>query len=1044
MIDGDSAFEPGAQAASRLSGSSDPFGFVPEEIEELPAGTDLGGLRIVRLLGEGGMGRVYEAIQEAPRRTVAVKFMRGSLVSRAAMRRFEREADVLARLRHPSVAQIHAVGTLVRDGLASPYLVMEFIPDALPITRHASERGLTVRERVRLFQLVCAAVAHGHASGVVHRDLKAGNILVGADGLPKVIDFGIAHAAVAGDTAARTAAGELLGTLDCMSPEQLGAVPGDAAAAIDPRSDVYALGLVLRDLIAAEPEEMVVGLLDAPRIIAARSERGRAAVVRACRGDRSIRAADATSLGAVVGTCLEPLPAARYGSAAELAADLDRWLADEPMRARPPAWHESARRWARRHRAAALAVCGVAAAAAVGLVVSGIFYADSVAQRQAAEQQLYLATVARAADASDRDNVAAAARLLAEARGLARSRGAAEGDAREPIELACLAAMLDDSVDMLPGHAGGLATAAVSSDGRWAVTGGVDGTARVWLLGEGGNAVAVLRGHEKGIWGIGFSPDATMVATGGADKTVRLWESATGRPLATLRGHTGTVYSVEFTPDGRSIISGSRDKTVRLWDVESRQTTRTFLGHEGSVYSVAITGDGARMATASFDKTVRLWNLATGDEDGRLEGHEQRVFCVAFSRDATRLATASLDGTARLWDAASGGQLATLAHPVRVNAVAFSPDGQLVATAAGDAILRIWNTADGREVRGLRGHEDWIWAVASLPEGNRFLTASADATARVFDIDDGDAIMRAGDRVLTACFDRAGERLAVGSADGCVAVWDPATCRARARTGLHAGRVNGVSFSPDGRLLAAACDEGAVVLTQDADGLRESVRLAGGEAHGGRVHSAVFSAGGDRLLTASADRTARLWDIGARREVARFRHPRRVFAAAFSPDGSRVATACEDARVRFFPVGGGDAVDELAGHGKQVNWLAFAPDGSALATVSSDATTRIWPLSRSGAVRGREPQVLRNAAAQLWKVDWSPDSSRLAAASADGGVYLWDAASGRQLTVLRGHADEAWAIAFAPDGATLCSGSHDQTARMWGLAPAALSARRRE
>ncbi|MFN9273818.1 MAG: protein kinase domain-containing protein [Planctomycetia bacterium] len=1042
MFHGDRTDDSGDAAASRLTGSSDPFGFVPDEIEELPAGTDVGGLRIVRLVGEGGMGRVYEAEQEAPRRTVAVKFMRGGLVSPAAVRRFEREADVLARLRHPHVAQIHAVGTLVREGLATPYLVIEFIPDALTITRHAIERGLTVRERVRLFRLACAAVAHGHASGVIQRDLQPGTILVGSAGRPKVIDFGIAHAATAGDTVARTAAGELLGTLDSMSPEQLGAVPGDPAASVDARTDVYALGLVLRDLLAGESTEMVVGLLDAPRIIASRSERGRAAVARACGRDPSIRVADAKSLAAVVGKCLEPLPAGRYDSAAELAADLDRWLADEPTRARPPAWHESARRWARRHRAAAVAAFGIASAAAIGLVVSGAFYAESVGQRRVAEEQLYLATVARAADASDRDNVADAVRLLSEARSLARTRATADRPAREPIELACLAALLDDSVDMLPGHAGGLATVAVSADGAWAVTGGVDGTARVWRLGDRGNAAVVLRGHEKAIWGIGFSPDAKMVATGGADKTVRLWESATGRPLATLRGHTGTVYSVEFTPDGRSVLSGARDKTVRLWDVATRQTTRVFTGHEGTVYSVAITGDGARMATASLDKTVRLWNLSTGDEEGRLEGHAQRVFSVAFSRDAARLATASLDGTARLWDAGSCKELARLEHPVRVNAVAFSPDGRFVATAAGDTLLRIWNTADGREVRRMRGHEDWIWAVAALPEHNRFLTASADATARVFDIADGDAIMRSRDRVLTVAFDRAGGRLAVGSADGGLAVWDAATCRERVRKDLAAGRVNGVSFSPDGGLLAAACDEAVVLLTQDADGLRESVRLEGTAAHRGRVHSAVFSAGGEQLLTASADKTARLWNIRARREVARFRHPRRVFAAAFSPDGSRVATACEDARVRFFPVGGGDAVAELAGHGKQVNWLAFAPDGSALATVSSDATARIWPLSRSGEVRGREPRVLQNAAAQLWKVDWSPDSSRLAAASADGGVHLWDAASGQQLMVLRGHADEVWAVAFAPDGATLCSGSDDRTTRMWGLAPAALAARR--
>ena len=342
-----------------------------------------------------------------------------------------------------------------------------------------------------------------------------------------------------------------------------------------------------------------------------------------------------------------------------------------------------------------------------------------------------------------------------------------------------------------------------------------------------------------------------------------------------------------------------------------------------------------------------------------------------------------------------------------------------------------------RSVRRLRGHLDSIWALAALPAGNRFLTASGDATARLWDLDDGDPVMPADDRVLAVAFDRAGSRLAVGSADGGVSVWDPATCRRRARKDLAAGRVNGVSFSPDGLLLAAACDDGVVLLEHAADSLAEVARLEGAEAHGDRVHAAVFAADGGRLLTASADRTAREWDIRTRQEVARFRHPRRVFGAAYSTDGARVATACEDGVVRLFPAGGGDAVAEFAGHGKQVNWLAFAPDGSALATVSSDETARIWPLDRA-----REPLVLRGAGAQLWKVDWSPDSSRVAAVSADGGVHLWDAATGRQLVVLRGHADEAWAVAFAPDGATLASGSWDKTTRLWGLPPAVLALRR--
>ncbi|MEI7780683.1 MAG: protein kinase, partial [Planctomycetota bacterium] len=154
-------------AAFRLTGTSDHFGFLAEDDVDLPVGTDLGGVTIVRPIAAGGMGRVYEAVQTAPQRSVAVKVIRGGLVSTAALRRFEHEANLLARLQHPHIAQIHALGTFVRDGLTAPFFVMELVADALPITQYATEQGLSVRDRVHLFRPVCAAVFHGHLSGVI-------------------------------------------------------------------------------------------------------------------------------------------------------------------------------------------------------------------------------------------------------------------------------------------------------------------------------------------------------------------------------------------------------------------------------------------------------------------------------------------------------------------------------------------------------------------------------------------------------------------------------------------------------------------------------------------------------------------------------------------------------------------------------------------------------------------------------------------------------------------------------------------------------------
>lgn len=317
-------------------------------------GERVGRYRILRSLGAGGMGTVYEAEQDQPRRSVALKLMRDALSSRQALRRFEFEVEVLARLRHPGIAQVYEAGTVEIAGCATPFFAMELVCDARSITEFAAERSLSLGECVELFARVCDAVQHGHQNGVIHRDLKPANLLIDASGQPKVIDFGIARS-TGSDltlTTLRTRAGELLGTLGYMSPEQCDADPG----AIDTRTDVYSLGVVLYELLCGEPPYDLSGLTiaAATRVIREQLPRPPAAARRELRGD----------LEAILLKALCKERGRRYASAASLADDLRRHLAGQPLAARLPNLFERLVAAARRHplamTTAACAVAGVA------------------------------------------------------------------------------------------------------------------------------------------------------------------------------------------------------------------------------------------------------------------------------------------------------------------------------------------------------------------------------------------------------------------------------------------------------------------------------------------------------------------------------------------------------------------------------------------------------------------------------------------------------------------------------------------------------------
>ncbi len=1057
----------------------------PEPVgADLQAGTRLGDVTIVALVGEGGMGRVYEGLQGMPCRTVAVKVMRPGVLSPAATRRFEHEAQILGRLTHPGIAHIYSVGMQPLPGGAVPYFVMEYIEGAQPITAFAHGRELTARDRVALFRTVCQAVAHGHQKGVIHRDLKPGNILVDAAGHPKVIDFGVARS-TDGDialTTMHTDAAQLVGTLQYMSPEQF---DGDAGE-IDIRADVYALGVVLYELLAGKPPYDIARrpIYDAARVVREVEPRSLATVNPRLRGD----------LATIVAKCLEKDRTRRYSSAAELEADLGRTLRGEPITASPPGLVDGLLRLARRHRLAAAAAGSVALALVVAIVGISIFALraererrSAVAERQRADaasndaiERLYVANLRSLQSALDTRNVRLARRLYADNLAIA--------GAQAPLELRVLGARLDDALVVLDLERGPVESVAYSPDGgvlaavagefhalpveemgpvfrramldnsQWVADfyrdrhsrffevraqGSYEPLAaydaewvRLWRA-EAGDMAPFEQAVKAAGVPLAVSRDGRLLAVHAVDGSVRITAASADAPRVTLEGHRGRLTRAVFTADGGRLFVQDAQGSVGVWNTATGGLVMRCGGAAEPVTSVVASPNGARLAvigraTNGAARTARIYAASDGQEQAQIVFREKNPLSapiVRFSPDGSRLVTVLEDNDLHIWEADSGAELARLrGQAATVTALEYSPDGEQIATGAANGTIRLWDARKLAAERELLAHDNAVLAFAFRPDGDTLASASHDGTVRVWSRGVGGMLADLPDaKGLTAvAFSPDGGRLAVAPhGAGTIELWDPLAVERRLVLDAAGASVTRIVFAPGGEHVAAALErparDGEVRVWKAADG----THLATLERHERGVAGLAFGADGSRLVTTSRSGALRLWEATTGQRLLQI--PRdvavegEVAAAVLGVGGTRIASGMR----MLFDAATGAAVEKIPPQG-YVTVITPSPDGRSFASGVGTGTVYVTDFTTGNRIARLPGHSLAVRAAMF-----SADGRRLVTASDDGTARLWDLEAKAELQVFSGHEAPVEAVMLTPDGRRIVTASRDGSVRVW-------------
>jgi eukaryotic-like serine/threonine-protein kinase len=1024
-----------------------------------PAERTIGEYQLLSRLGQGGMGVVYRAWQPSLGRQVALKCMLPTGDSKTE-ERFAREIRALGRVEHPHIVKVFTSGSegdrwffvmeLVegtdlgricqhlagrdasqvdgltwREALTSACAVSR--SEETPLSsKQADERPVDARDDqkdsgegeppiapepvsapdgpgyidkvVAIIQQVAEASHALHEAGVVHRDIKPGNIMITHDGkVPVLMDLGLAQLADEAD-GRLTRTRQFVGTLRYASPEQI-----LAAANVDRRSDVYSLGATLWELLTLRPLFDATDELPTPELM------------------QRIQTTDPVKprkhnphvprdLEAIILKCLERNPARRYSTAADLALDLGRYLRGEPVQAQPPTIRYVATKYILKHK------IRIGVVAALFLLLLGVA-AFSFMEIRTAHKEAVAALVLEQKARGEVERLAGrqeqANRLLAEQQQELRHR-LAENYVQSGI---------NDCVAGQPGL--GLSSVLAAYEAA-PTQDPLRYSARVLMAGwEPSLASRVL--HDDAIEAVGFHPSLPMVMTASRDRTIRFWDVKTGMPQGRVMRTSGMVWAAVFSPDGKLLATGDDERGALLWDVETQLPLGSPIVHPKPVRALCFSPDGKLLATGCKDGLARLWNVSTRARVGEPLAHEKEVFALAFSPDGGTLATGSEDTFLRFWDVQSGRLAgAPIAHDDGVWTVAYSPNGRLLFTGSWSGVGRLFEVASRRLIHDLIRHKEGILCAVFSPDGKRLLVGSRDNSAQFWDVEKGIRIGQTYEHlrsIRAVAIGPDGKSFMTGSRDCVARVFREFKLKPAGVSLVHPGAVLGLAVLASGNHLATACRDGTARLWDLTTGQPLGTQMH----HEGPVSAVALSFDGRSLVTGSEDKTLRQWNAESGAPLADLIPCRDVVTSlSLFPDEPWALVGGLDGAAQCLDLKTGRPQKEPIRHGGAVRAVVVVPGGRFLATAGMDRTVRL--LDRATWLPWGKPMTHNDGVLAL-AVD--PAGRILVSGSADNTARIWDLSTQSLLRQLDGHDRDVVAVAISPDGRTILTGSEDQTTRLW-------------